>query len=1091
MENASNNSELAGHLHIRINSSGVGKLKSLKRYHWFIIDKKTNQLCGYKNSKDIGNKDPIESLPLFGAGVSFGNTDENEFIINIRGTEYRLNAENHKMLMKWTNTLQELVKRKPEVTADATKLESVPENEPLTIEQSRHGIETKPKRKSLFQRIFSRKSKSIVKANDKSNFSDGDRVVRAAPLRSVVGSMQDISTKPENCSNCQLLQGHNSYLTRQVSQLNQDVENVKQQLRVNVRSYNTIEVESIKLRKNFIVFIQRSLMQDENTYNKLADIPASKEVIQLVKKEKEINNNLPEFNSEGKMELHKDYLGFIHGTRDTSMQVLLYLCDVLKRKYDSHLQENNDIYQQWQTYIVSVTTESTIIFDNNLKELIRHGIPHDLRGKLWTMLIEKHVKSIKEEKGDNYYKHLVSKLPDLQGDEEDNDGSIEKQIKIDLMRTMPTHKDFQNLEKGKIPVLHRILRAYLLHNPEIGYCQGMNFMVGFALLYLDEEGSFWLLVAVMEIFFSSHHYNMYLSGTQANQKVMDEIARQELPGMLERLDKLFCELSPVTFNWFMTIFIDSMPVEIVFVIWDWFLVFGHGILYKIALSLLRLRKNSIMKAADALSTMRKLKMLGRSFHDLETLSEAVFDGSFKHTSEEYLEMYQKYLVKIEEESRRRQLEDEEYEKRKQKLKFTPKQMTVSISDNLDTLDDDMIIKCAACEANRNFVWLLCSSDLAGQLFVLNVASKNIELVDWQIDCKCLSMASLSNSGIMLISTIKSTLHAIDTEKKHELWKMQLAGSVLHISCDSLGNVGLALMDGSIALLNIKGKEFHQTIPTYVDISRSPVFCGCIINDHFWCGAANKIVILDINTLEMRTSLRVCPNTRHTVSQLVSSNHGVWASVQGSSVLHLWDQQKHVCLLTVDILDECNLSSEKKSGNALASSVTTMLALKNKLWVGFGNGRFIICDIFQEANSEDDLNEAIHLFKSTENLAVAQTKAKLGVSTCCHAITGDSPVKEAEEYPLQQHVDGSTDFVMVEKRSSMMEGDSSVRISLKMNQIQRVCEETVNCFVPCRQDGKLILSGMGGLNNDSSVILWSSEKRDGREMWFAQTVSHSE
>lgn len=29
----------------------------------------------------------------------------------------------------------------------------------------------------------------------------------------------------------------------------------------------------------------------------------------------------------------------------------------------------------------------------------------------------------------------------------------------------------------------------------------------------------------------------------------------------------------------------------------------------------------------------------------------------------------------------------------------------------------------------------------------------------------------------------------------------------------------------------------------------------------------------------------------------------------------------------------------------------------------------------------------------------------------------------------------------------------------------------------RQDGKLILSGMGGLNNDSSVILWSSEKRD--------------
>lgn len=31
--------------------------------------------------------------------------------------------------------------------------------------------------------------------------------------------------------------------------------------------------------------------------------------------------------------------------------------------YFFFLQENNDIYQQWQTYIVSVTTESTIIFD--------------------------------------------------------------------------------------------------------------------------------------------------------------------------------------------------------------------------------------------------------------------------------------------------------------------------------------------------------------------------------------------------------------------------------------------------------------------------------------------------------------------------------------------------------------------------------------------------------------------------------------------------------------------------------------------------------------------------------------------------------
>ena len=35
-------------------------------------------------------------------------------------------------------------------------------------------------------------------------------------------------------------------------------------------------------------------------------------------------------------------------------------------------------------------------------------------------------------------------------------------------------------------------------------------------------------------------------------------------------------------------------------------------------------------------------------------------------------------------------------------------------------------------ANRNFVWLCCSSDLMAQIFVLNVASRNIVPVNWQV-----------------------------------------------------------------------------------------------------------------------------------------------------------------------------------------------------------------------------------------------------------------------------------------------------------------------------------------------------------------------
>lgn len=40
----------------------------------------------------------------------------------------------------------------------------------------------------------------------------------------------------------------------------------------------------------------------------------------------------------------------------------------------------------------------------------------------------------------------------FQGYESEDDSAIEKQIKIDLLRTMPTHTDFSELDKGKVNV---------------------------------------------------------------------------------------------------------------------------------------------------------------------------------------------------------------------------------------------------------------------------------------------------------------------------------------------------------------------------------------------------------------------------------------------------------------------------------------------------------------------------------------------------------------------------------------------------------------------------------------------------------------
>ena len=44
--------------------------------------------------------------------------------------------------------------------------------------------------------------------------------------------------------------------------------------------------------------------------------------------------------------------------------------------------------------------------------------------------------------------------------------------------------------------------------------------------------------------------------------MLEELAAQKIPVVMECMKEKGCELSPITFNWLMTIFIDSVPVEV-------------------------------------------------------------------------------------------------------------------------------------------------------------------------------------------------------------------------------------------------------------------------------------------------------------------------------------------------------------------------------------------------------------------------------------------------------------------------------------------------------------------------------------------------
>ncbi|KAJ0861114.1 putative Rab-GTPase-TBC domain-containing protein [Helianthus annuus] len=54
----------------------------------------------------------------------------------------------------------------------------------------------------------------------------------------------------------------------------------------------------------------------------------------------------------------------------------------------------------------------------------------------------------------------------------------------------------------------RLLLAYAWRNPDVGYCQAMNFFAARLLLMMPEENAFWTLVGMIDGYF---HFDGYFT----------------------------------------------------------------------------------------------------------------------------------------------------------------------------------------------------------------------------------------------------------------------------------------------------------------------------------------------------------------------------------------------------------------------------------------------------------------------------------------------------------------------------------------------------------------------------------------------------
>lgn len=369
----------------------------------------------------------------------------------------------------------------------------------------------------------------------------------------------------------------------------------------------------------------------------------------------------------------------------------------------------------WDDFMrAKLTKQEPVTLNRELKTRVRSGIPHDYRCKVWTALIRMRTKTMRAAHGDDIYEVLLRDyvrkvdIPNYRPDSDDSNNNnnnnkrattttmainltttsgpdsggsggsssssrvalqastatnrqvneanipepfIEKcfkQIELDLLRTLPNNRHFEDPNSRGIRRVRNVLRAYACFNPIVGYCQGMNRLAAMALLVLPEEEAFWCLVAIIQCIMPKDYYlKPWLA--QVDCCVLSDLLEKKMPKLYKHLVKNDIQLT--LFTWFFTIFVDGFRPELMLRIWDCFLLEGDKVLFRMALAILHISQDDLLRMHD-FSTMsshlsrlvstRKLDMeqlFESKFHSFQDASDSLNDFSiiyFQHLSNKHL-----------------------------------------------------------------------------------------------------------------------------------------------------------------------------------------------------------------------------------------------------------------------------------------------------------------------------------------------------------------------------------------------------------------------------------------------------------------------
>ncbi|KAJ1902186.1 hypothetical protein LPJ66_000181 [Kickxella alabastrina] len=224
----------------------------------------------------------------------------------------------------------------------------------------------------------------------------------------------------------------------------------------------------------------------------------------------------------------------------------------------------------------------------HLSAKIRAGIPAAVRGVVWQTLTQARSTYLQ-----TVYTQLIQEY-----------SPHERIIRRDLTRTFPRIPVFKGEGGEGQQRLFRILKAYSLYDAEVGYCQGLGFIIGPLIMSMGECEAFCVLVRLMETYDLRGMFTEDMAGLHLRLFQFQILAAEIVPDVMAHLERYGVVAAMYVPSWFLSLFAYTMPLGFVLRAMDVIMTEGAPeSIMRIGIALLQRNADKILRQDDFESAM--------------------------------------------------------------------------------------------------------------------------------------------------------------------------------------------------------------------------------------------------------------------------------------------------------------------------------------------------------------------------------------------------------------------------------------------------------------------------------------------------------